>query len=252
MSFMPTFRGGTGTNSYNLAKCLDLNNTATSCLQRTFGTPTSAGLDKYTYSIWIKRSGSNFYKTFLSQGYNLGWLNMLGDKIDMYLYAGGRGITMISSATYTSTSVWYHFVYVWDRSATTLRLYVDGALISSFNFAPTYPLIGSVSDINVASAVHTIGSDDLIGTHHHDGKIARPCFIEGQALAASDFGQTSGGLWVSKSQSQLKALADSGDGNSFYLDFDNGTSTTTLGYDKSTHGNNWTLNSLTTSDWVSA
>lgn len=248
---MPTFRGGSGTNAYNIGKCLDLNNNATSCLQRTFGTPTAAGLDKYTYSVWAKRTGANAYKTLLGTGYNLGFLSWIEGKIDMSLSAGGRNVSMLSSATYTSTSVWYHFVYVWDRSATTLRLYVDGTLITSFNFAPTYPLVGSVSDINSAAS-HVIGATDLVGSFHHDGKIARPCFIEGQALAASDFGQTSGSLWVSKSQSQLKALADSGDGNSFFLDFDNGASVTTLGYDKSSHGNNWTLNSLTTSDWVSA
>lgn len=249
---MPTFRGGSGTNAYNLSKCLNLDNSPYACLQRTFGTPTASGLDKYTYSVWVKRTGANAYKSLLAANYTNGELHWVEGRIDLFLSAGGRNVSMISSATYTSTSVWYHFVYVWDRSATTLRLYVDGSLISSFNIAPTYPLVGSVSDINVASAVHTIGATDLIGTHHHDGKIARPCFIEGQSLAASDFGQTSGGLWVSKSQSQLKALADSGDGNSFYLDFDNGASTTTLGYDKSSHGNNWTLNSLTTSDWLSA
>ena len=48
---------------------------------------------------------------------------------------------------------------------------------------------------------------------------------------------------------------DAGSANSFMLDFDNGTSLTTLGYDKSSKGNNWTLNnfSLTSGanyDWM--
>lgn len=250
MPSIPSSAAGTLNANY-LAKCLDLNNDSLSCLQRTFGTPTAAGLDKYTYSIWAKRTGANAYKTLLGTGYNLGFLSWIEGKIDLYCYSGGRNISMLSSATYTSTSVWYHFVYVWDRSATTLRLYVDGALISSFNFTPTYPLIGSVSDINSAAS-HIIGATDLVGSFHHDGKIARPCFIEGQALAASDFGQTVGSTWASKTPAALKALADSGDGNSFFLDFDNGASTTTLGYDKSSHGNNWTLYNLSTSNWGAA
>ena len=95
------------------------------------------------------------------------------------------------------------------------------------------------------------------GTNYFDGYTARLGVVDTVASSYSNFGyfNTEINEWVTKSQGQVKAVVDAGGTNSFMLDFDDGTSLTALGYDKSIHGNHWTLNnhSLTAGvnyDWV--
>jgi hypothetical protein len=84
------------------------------------------------------------------------------------------------------------------------------------------------------------------GTNYFDGYIARCGVVGGVSSAYTNFGylNTEINEWVSKSQSQVKAVVDAGGANSFMLDFDDATSLTTLGYDKSSKGNNWTCNNI--------
>lgn len=95
------------------------------------------------------------------------------------------------------------------------------------------------------------------GTNYFDGYIARLGCVAGSSAAYTNFGylNTEVNEWVTKSQAQVKAVVDAGGTNSFMLEFDNATSTTTLGYDKSSKGNNWTCNNISltagaTYDWM--
>jgi hypothetical protein len=64
-------------------------------------------------------------------------------------------------------------------------------------------------------------------------------FVDGQALTPSSFGAyNSYGVW------QPITYGGSYGTNGFYLTFGNNTSTTTLGYDTSPQGNNWTTNNI--------
>ena len=91
---------------------------------------------------------------------------------------------------------------------------------------------------------HQIGAYNT-STYFH-GYMSRLCFVGDQLKDPTDFGylNTEINEWVSKSQSAVKAVVDAGGTNSFMLDFDDATSLTTLGYDKSSKGNNWTLNNF--------
>ncbi len=84
------------------------------------------------------------------------------------------------------------------------------------------------------------------GTNYFDGYIARIGCVAGSSSAYTNFGylNTEINEWVTKSQSEVKAVVDAGGTNSFMLDFDDATSLTTLGYDKSSKGNDWTLNNF--------
>ena len=84
------------------------------------------------------------------------------------------------------------------------------------------------------------------GTNYFDGYIARIGCVAGSSSAYTNFGYLNTDIneWVTKSQSAVKAVVDAGGTNSFMLDFDDATSLTTLGYDKSSKGNNWTLNNF--------
>lgn len=84
------------------------------------------------------------------------------------------------------------------------------------------------------------------GTNYFDGYLARVCVVDGASSSYSNFGylNTEINEWESKTEAEVKAVVDAGGANSFMLDFDDGTSLTTLGYDKSSRGNNWTLNNF--------
>lgn len=84
------------------------------------------------------------------------------------------------------------------------------------------------------------------GTNYFDGYFARIGCVAGSSSAYTNFGylNTTINEWVSRSASSIKAVVDAGGTNSFMLDFDDATSLTTLGYDLSTKGNDWTLNNF--------
>lgn len=95
------------------------------------------------------------------------------------------------------------------------------------------------------------------GTNYADMYVARIGVVGGTSSSYTNFGyqNTQINEWVTKSQSAVKAVVDAGGTNSFMLDFDDATSTTTLGYDNSSKGNNWTLNNVSltagsTYDWM--
>ena len=94
------------------------------------------------------------------------------------------------------------------------------------------------------------------GTNYFDGYMARVGSVDGTS-AYTNFGykNTEINEWVTLSQSAVVSAVNGGASKGWLLDFDNGSSTTTLGYDKSSKGNNFTLSghSLTAGvnyDWM--
>lgn len=119
-------------------------------------------------------------------------------------------------------------------------LYVNGVLLGA-----------------VTTSAITNGRIGYDGTNYLDGYLARFSVVDGTASAYTNFDTFNSTIneWVSKSQAEVKAVVDAGGANSFMLDFDDGTSLTTLGYDKSSKGNNWTLNNFSLTpgvnyDWM--
>ena len=74
---------------------------------------------------------------------------------------------------------------------------------------------------------------------HANSHMADVHFIDGQALAPTDFGQfDSSGVW------QAKAFSGTYGTNGFHLDFSDNSSNAALGYDAA-GSNDWTVNNLT-------
>jgi hypothetical protein len=131
---------------------------------------------------------------------------------------------------------------VWRFTGTVHEVYVNGILHISFS---------SAAQTNVNSTVaHVIGRQSNTASEYLDGYLSEINFIDGQALTPSAFGETNtDGVWVPKKYSGTYGT------NGFHLDFKNGTSITTLGYDAA-GSNSWTPTgfSLTvgaTYDWMS-
>ena len=84
------------------------------------------------------------------------------------------------------------------------------------------------------------------GTNYADMYVARIGIVGGSSSSYTNFGYLNSetNAWVTKTESEVKAVVDAGGANSFMLEFNNATSLTTLGQDNSSKGNNWTCNNV--------
>lgn len=141
-------------------------------------------------------------------------------------------------------------------SADRIKISVDGELETSFS-QNTAPSLNALSYLNSAGAVNLFANGWTDGDVF-DGYASFFSFVDGQALSPSAFGQfhPRTGQWRPKSKAAIRAAVAAGGGarngwgnNGFFLPFDDPTSLTTLGYDRSqsdtdTTGNNWTANNI--------
>jgi hypothetical protein len=157
-----------------------------------------------------------------------------------------------TAGVYRDPSSWYHIVVAVDTTQATaanrVRIYVNGVEVTYGT--TTYPTQNYSTMFNSTNA-HNIGRSATGSNQYFDGYMADINFIDGQALTPSSFGQTNPvtGVW------QPKAYSGTYGTNGFKLNFSDGTSTTTLGYDSSGNSNNWTTNNISltagsTYDWM--
>jgi hypothetical protein len=230
---------------YKIEESLRFRASATGYLNRT---PVSAGNRRtWTWSGWVKRSniGTNGVmlgtETVNSQTYCS--VYFVSDKI--YLDAAASNIETMrvyTDAVFRDPSAWYHVVAVFDSTQATATnrraIYVNGVLqtltVSTNPAQNLEPLVNSTVE-------HNIGRNPL-NLQYFDGYMTEINFIDGQALTPSSFGATDkDGNW-----SPIAYTGTYGT-NGFYLNFKDATSTSTVGYDYSGNGNNWTLNGFNVS-----
>lgn len=186
-------------------------------------TPASAGnRDTWTWSGWVKRGN-------LTDGYLFGAGD--GGNRRTAIYFDANKLTFINrnapttydllttNAVFRDTSAYYHIVAVRDAlnstSSDRLRIYVNGERITSF-LSATYPstLQGYVG---VSTYAHEIGRNPSDTSRLFDGYLANVCFIDGQALTPTSFGEYEDTLWKPKSDTDIQALTFGTNG--FYLPF---------------------------------
>ena len=158
-----------------------------------------------------------------------------------------------TTAVFRDYSAWMHVVAVWDTANATagnrMRLYVNGEEITDFS-TDTQPsqneksIWGKKNDGTDGNVVHAIGCQVNASTgftQGFNGYMAEIHWVEGEALAPSDFGETDSdtNIWIPKEYTGSYGT------NGFYLDFSNSGS---LGADASGNGNNWTLNNIAAAD----
>ena len=247
MSLVPNLAlgGSSGNQGYNIQRSLRFRSSASANLTRTFG---SGNQTTSTLSLWCKRGKIGSQQNLMGVsggGSNDTELFFGADDLTFTSWNGGsRPLGNITTtAVFRDTSAWYHIVLVVDTSNVTsterLRLYVNGIRQT---VTGAYPSQNATWYWNGANA-HTIGVyANPTGQAYFDGYLAEVNFIDGQALTPSSFGQTDAvtGVWVAKKYTGTYGT------NGFYLPFSNNTSATTLAYDFSGNGNNWTANNIST------
>ena len=100
-------------------------------------------------------------------------------------------------------SAWYHIVLAVDTTQSTaddrIKIYLNGSQITSFA-TKNNPSQGAELAFNQTTP-HTIGARSRSGTIAHwlDGYLTEIHFVDGQALAASDFGEyDDNNIWIPK------------------------------------------------------
>ena len=208
---------------YNLTRSLRFRSSATAYLSRTFVTPTNN--TTWTYSCWVKRATLSTIQSIFSGGDSDFRFDVTTNLFSM---SKDGTVVVSSTAVFRDPSAWMHVVLV--SNGTTVKAYVNST--EAFSYTGTNP------DFNSAVG-HTIGRYAGGATEYLDGYLAEVNFIDGQALTASSFGAFSPyNQWLPKKYAGTYGT------NGFYLPFTNNASTTTLGYDFSPQGNNWTTNNI--------
>ena len=243
-----------GTNSikdtgYDVANSLRFNQND-DCLIKTFGS--GGNKKKFTFSLWIKLSGrgtgnNNGLLVAGTSGNDEGTIRLSNDIIDWVEYDSGTSAVigrLTTNQVFRDYSAWSHLVFVWDSANATagnrMRIYHNGSEITSFS-DDTNPSVNYDAQIN-NNVTHNIGRQSWNNSGDYNGYMSEVVFIDGQALAPTDFGEfdEDSGIWKPIDVSGLTF-----GNNGFYLDFKNSGA---LGADVSGESNNFTVNNLTSID----
>jgi hypothetical protein len=209
-------------------------------LKQTFAT---AGNRKtYTISFWMKRGllGSQQFMFTGFDGTTSANIQFTSGDLLAISVDGNVGYQITSSQVFRDPSAWYHFVFAVDTTQATaanrIKMYINGVQVTALS-SSSYPAQNNDTYFFGAFA-HWIGSSQ-IPSLYTDMYMTEFNAVNGTALTPSSFGTfNSLGVW------QPITYGGSYGTNGFYLTFGNITSTTTLGYDTSPQGNNWTTNNF--------
>jgi hypothetical protein len=219
-------------------RSLRFRSSASAYLNRTFG---AGSQTTWTFSAWFKLGTLSVDRTLFSCG---------SGATDSVIYINSANTLFLnldnatkrqSTLVLRDPSAWYHLVVPLDTTNGTaqnrIRAYLNGVEITAWIVNTTVALNATPS-FNSAIA-HNISRYIAGAGIYFDGYMAEVNFVDGQALTPSSFGTVNSyGVW------QPITYGGSYGTNGFRLPFTNNASTTTLGYDFSPQGNNWTTNNI--------
>ena len=226
----------------NLNNSLRFRSSASAYLSRT---PTVAGNRRtYTFSAWVKRGTFGAAaQALLGAGTSSTVYDRISFESDSIRIVFNNGTYDVNTTpVFRDPSAWYHIVVAMDTTqgtaANRTKIYVNGNQVTAFATA-SYPAQNHDTNINnnIANSIGALYAGSW-GTYL-DGYMTDINFIDGQALEPYYFGNNdANGVWKPIKYTGMYGT------NGFYLTFGNTTSTTTLGYDSSPNGNNWTTNNI--------
>lgn len=265
---------GGGIDVGDIEQSLRFRSSASAYLSKSYTggvSPADSSVYKKFISFKVKRGKLGAAQIIFSNGFagTDRWLIYFDAADTLVLIAYSSAVITLfltSTAVFRDVGSHYHIDILQDVTQATAgnrtTVWVNGSVITMTGTTAT--LNNPVAGFFLAQLGRTcnarVGNDFVsgVGVSQLDGYVSRFCVVDNPSgLSASSFGYLNTNIneWVSNSQSAVKAVVDAGGTNSFMLDFDDGTSLTTLGYDKSSKGNNWTLNNISltagsTYDWM--
>ena len=210
-------------------------------------TPSASGNRRtWTWSGWVKRNKVGHYSGLFggADGSNTQGI-YITNADEIYVPIGGQN--HIWSPKIRDLSAWYHIVLAVDTTQATntdrIKTYINGvALTSSDVKTAGWPSQNIESSVN-NTGLHTIGRNAGNTGSYGEYYLADVHFIDGQALAATDFGafDSDTGVW------NPKRFGGSFGTNGFHLKFDDYSSEAALGTDSSSNNNTFTTNNFSVS-----
>ena len=222
--------------------------------------PTAGTRTKGTFSTWFKRGTFGSVQYLFStwnnsvSGYSSALILLRADdrlEVDNYVASGASGhSSVILDRLFRDPAAWYHVVVAWDTTQATdtnrYKIYVNGVQETDYNGTPAWPTEDQELFFNAGGTSNpqhigfeSVGSDQK----YFDGYLAETVHIEGNALAASSFGEfdeDSPTIWKAKDVSGL-TFGNEG----FYLDYEDSGD---LGDDESGNGNDFAETNLAATD----
>ena len=180
--------GGAGTG-YEIERSLRFNSGDTSYLNRT---PSAAGnRTTWTWSGWVKQGSLATGRQALFAAYGAGndtdFLDIGFDGNSIFATANSANTT--STSKFRDPSAWFHYFVRYDGS--NVKWYINGVEAHSWSRTGNLAINGAWA--------HQIGRSPGAGGRHFDGYLAEVNFVDAQALAPTDFGETDdNGVWQPK------------------------------------------------------
>ena len=187
-------------------------------------TPATAGNRKtWTWSGWVKRGNLGTTQTlFITQtlspnSYQYLLLNTSNQLEHRFVSSGTEYHKTTTNAVYRDSSAWYHVVLQFDSTQSTAsdrdKIYINGERQTLVTTTQISQNVDGLINYNIE---HRIGESVATGVLF-DGYLANVCFIDGQALDPTSFGEYDGTLWRPKSDADIQSLTFGTNG--FYLPF---------------------------------
>ena len=235
-----------GPQGFQVANSVRMNRGSSDYFRRTNNTAGTS--DKIgTYSGWVKRStvsldGMFFEgKDLAANNYTQIYFQATGA---LTIYGSGGGMDLVTTALFRDPSAWYHVVVAFDTTQGTasnrVKVYVNGVQQTSFATG-TYLAQNATIYFGVNGDQQGIGVRED-GALLWNGYMSEICYVDGQALAPTSFGETNSqtGIWIPKDVSGLTF-----GNNGCYLDFKDASN---LGNVVAGNSTDFTENGLTSLD----
>jgi len=207
-------------------------------------TPSSTGNNqKFTISLWLKRSGLSSQQIFTNAYYaqsDNGFLSARFTSDDKFELTGWSTTWRTTNKVFRDTSAWYHIVIAIDTTLATagdrIKIYVNGSQETSFGTSNN-PSQNHNFPFNTASFIQDVGCNHHGSgrTNFFDGYISHYAQVDGSQLTPTSFGETdsTSGIWKFKSPSGITWGT-----NGVHLKFENSGA---LGTDSSGNSNTYTV-----------
>ena len=236
------------TGGYEVSNSLRFNSGSSDALNIT---PSAGNRRTWTWSAWVKRSNLGGEQNLLAANNNNRICFETVDQADQFALTDTNTSTIdvVTDQVFRDVSAWYHLVVAFDSTqgtaANRVKLYVNGSQVTSLA-RTTYPTQDAQFSINNNSAQY-IGRNSG-GSNYFNGYMSEVVFIDGQQLAADQFGEfdADSNIWKPIDVSGLTFGT-----NGFYLETkQSGTSQNSsgLGADTSGNDNHFVVANLTALD----
>ena len=184
-------QAGAAAAGFQIDRSLRFNSADTSYLTR--GISSAGNRKTWTWSSWIKIASISYQNLF-------GNLLNNNDGLYLYFYTDGKlyihdyqlsgGANLSTTEVFRDHSAWYHFVIAYDTTQSTaadrVKLYVNG---TQQTLSGTFPNQNIDGQWNKTQTQYIGKQSNNVSSYALDAYLAEVHFIDGQALAPTDFGE---------------------------------------------------------------